>query len=176
MYSVITPMLPHFARVLPASKPELGVLAAAYTAGLIPGSILGGWLSTRIGVRRTTLAGTLVFAVAVPAFGFATTPARAGRAPVRPGDRLRVLWGGALTWVIAIAPEGRRGEMVGTAFSAAIVGTLIGPVLGVIAVQVSPESSSPRSASVTLIGAGLLSRTTNRPTSWRRTPRRCGHC
>ena len=159
LYSVITPMLPHFARVLPASKPELGVLAGAYTAGLIPGALLGGWLSTRIGVRRTTLAGTLVFAVAVPAFGFATTLLTLDALRFVQGIACGCLWGGALTWVIAAAPEGRRGEMVGTAFSAAIVGTLIGPVLGVIAVQVSPELVFTVMGVVTLIGAGLLLRT-----------------
>ena len=72
LYSAVTPVLPHYAHTLHASKPALGLLSAAYPAGLIPGSLLGGWIASRVGVRRTTLAGLIFFGVAVAAFGFAT--------------------------------------------------------------------------------------------------------
>jgi DHA1 family inner membrane transport protein len=39
-----------------------------------------------------------------------------------------------LAWVIAIAPRGRRGEVLGSVFASAIFGTLIGPILGTLAV------------------------------------------
>ena len=35
LYSVIPPLLPHYAHVLGASKPAIGVLAAAYPAGMV---------------------------------------------------------------------------------------------------------------------------------------------
>ena len=150
MYSVITPMLPYFARTLPASKPELGVLAGAYTAGAIPGAIIGGRLSQRHGVRRTTLVGTLLFALAVPAFGIATNLVTLDILRFIAGIGGGMTWGGLMTWVIGIAPEGRRGELVGTALGSGIVGTLIGPVLGVVAVEVSIPLV------FTLIGVGSI--------------------
>ena len=57
LYAAVTPVLPHYAQTLGASKPAVGLLAAAYSAGVIPGSLLGGWLAARVGVRRTTLVG-----------------------------------------------------------------------------------------------------------------------
>lgn len=57
IYSAITPLLPHYARVFHALKPAIGLLAASYAAGLIPGALLGGWMAGRAGVRRTTLPG-----------------------------------------------------------------------------------------------------------------------
>src|SRR6185437_122269 len=73
LYSAVTPILPHYAETVGASKAQIGVLAAAYTAGLIPGAFVGAWLAGRAGVRRTTVIGLLIFATALTAFGFAGT-------------------------------------------------------------------------------------------------------
>src|SRR5262249_21824069 len=42
-------------------------------------------------------------------------------------------WTGGLAWLVAAAPSGRRGQLIGTAFAAAIVGALFGPLLGLVA-------------------------------------------
>ncbi len=133
MYSAVTPLLPHYARALHASKPSLGVLAAAYAGGLVPGSLLGGWLAIRIGIRRTTLIGVLAFALAVIAFGLASDLSSLIDLRIAQGVACGCIWGGALTWVIAIAPAPRRGAAVGAAISAAVLGTLAGPLLGTAA-------------------------------------------
>jgi MFS family permease len=156
MYSIVTPMLPHFARVLPASKPQLGVLAGAYAAGLVPGALLGGVLSVRVGVQRTTFAGVLLFAIATPVFGFLSNIVLLDAVRMIQGVASGILWGGGLTWVIAVAPEGRRGEMIGTTISAAIVGMLIGPVLGVAAVATSSALVFSLVGLVTLVAAVLV--------------------
>ena len=70
LYSVVTPMLPHYAHQFAASKTAIGVLAAAYPAGMLPGSLLGGFIATRAGVRRTTVVGLVIFAFSIVAFGF----------------------------------------------------------------------------------------------------------
>ena len=41
LYSVLTPVLPHYAHAFGASKPAIGVLAASYPAGMLPGALLG---------------------------------------------------------------------------------------------------------------------------------------
>ena len=72
LYSTIAPLLPHYAHEFGASRLALGLLVAAYPAGQIPGSLLGGWIATRAGVRRTTVVALLMFTVSIVPFGFAT--------------------------------------------------------------------------------------------------------
>jgi predicted MFS family arabinose efflux permease len=139
MYSAVTPVLPHYAHALGASKPAVGVLAAAYPAGIIPGSLLGAWMVTRVGVRRTTLVGLLVFAVSIVAFGFGTDIVSLDALRFIQGAACGLIWGGGLTWVIAVAPRERRGEVLGSVIAGAIFGTLLGPVLGTLAVGIGTE-------------------------------------
>jgi predicted MFS family arabinose efflux permease len=82
LYAAVAPLLPHYAHLLGLSKTAAGVLAATYSAGLIAGSVLGGWLAERLGVRSTTLIGLGLFAAASVAFGLA------GRAGGRVGMHL----------------------------------------------------------------------------------------
>lgn len=136
MYAALSPLLPHYAHALPATKAQIGVLGAAYSGGLIPGALIGGWLASRFGVRRTTIAGLIGFSITSAAFGLV--------GPLWALDALRacqglccgLIWGGALTWVIAATPRERRGETIGQAVGAATIGTLIGPLLGTAAVAV----------------------------------------
>ncbi|HEX4011136.1 MAG TPA: MFS transporter [Solirubrobacteraceae bacterium] len=134
MYSAVTPVLPHYAHELHAAKPAVGVLAASYPAGIIPGSLLGAWVATRAGVRRTTLIGLLLFAVSIAAFGFGTSIVTLDALRFVQGIGCGFIWGGGLTWVIAVAPRARRGAVLGSVIGAAIFGTLLGPILGTLAV------------------------------------------
>jgi MFS family permease len=134
IYSVVTPVLPHYAHEFGASKPAIGVLAAAYPAGMLPGSLLGGWIATRAGVRRTTVVGLVLFTVATVAFGFGSSIAVLDGLRFIQGIACGCIWGGGLAWVIAIAPRGRRGQILGYVFASALFGTLLGPMLGTLAV------------------------------------------
>ena len=83
-------------------------------------------------------------------------------------------WAGAVGWLVGAAPRERRGELIGSAMAAAIVGALGGPVLGAAAVALSPEIVF---SGVALAAVGLLAwalRTPARPPSGRR--RRSGPC
>jgi MFS transporter, DHA1 family, inner membrane transport protein len=42
-------------------------------------------------------------------------------------------WTGALAWLVAGSPPGRRGALIGSAFATAVAGALFGPVLGGVA-------------------------------------------
>lgn len=134
LYSVLTPVLPHYAHAFAASKPAIGVLAASYPAGMLPGAVLGAWIATRAGVRRTTALGLLLFTAAIVAFGFGSDLVVLDSLRFVQGIACGFIWGGGLAWVIAIAPRERRGEVLGSVFAAAIFGTLIGPLLGTVAV------------------------------------------
>ena len=134
LYSVVTPVLPHYAHQFAASKTAIGVLAAAYPAGMIPGALLGGWIATRAGVRRTTVTGLLLFTASIAPFGFASTITVLDGLRFVQGIACGCMWGGGLAWVIAIAPRARRNEVLGSVFASAIFGTLIGPIVGTAAV------------------------------------------
>jgi MFS family permease len=138
MYSALTPVLPHYARVLHAGKPELGILVAGYPAGLIPGALIGGWLAARQGVRRTTIAGLLGFGIAIAGFGLSSQIVALDLLRVAQGAFCGLIWGGGLTWLIAAAPATRRGAAIGGAIAAATLGTLIGPLLGTLAETIGP--------------------------------------
>jgi MFS family permease len=137
LYSVLTPVLPHYAHAFAASKPAIGVLAAAYPAGMLPGSLLGGWIASRAGVRRTTVLGLLLFTAAIVAFGFGSDLAVLDGLRFVQGIACGSIWGGGLAWVIAIAPRERRGAVLGSVLASAVFGTLFGPLLGTVAVATS---------------------------------------
>jgi DHA1 family multidrug resistance protein-like MFS transporter len=130
LYSAITPVLPFYARQFSASKTAIGILAAAYSAGLMPGALLGGWLAHRLGVRRATIAGLVLFAAAVGPFGLPQTIALLDALRFVQGIGSGLIWGGALTWVVQDTPRTRRGAALGSVIGAAVFGTLVGPVLG----------------------------------------------
>ena len=166
MYSAITPVLPHYAHALGASKPAVGVLAGAYPAGIIPGSLIGAWIATRAGVRRTTVIGLLLFAVSIAGFGFATSIVALDALRFIQGAGCGFIWGGGLTWVITVAPRERRGAMLGSVIGAAIFGTLIGPVLGILAVSVG---TGPVFAVVGAVAFALAAWTQGHPEPKRQT-------
>jgi MFS family permease len=165
MYSAVTPVLPHYAHVLHAAKPAVGVLTAAYPAGIIPGSLLGAWIAHRAGVRRTSLIGLLLFAVSIAGFGFGTDIVTLDALRFVQGIGCGFIWGGGLTWVIAVAPRERRGAVLGSVFAAAIFGTLLGPVLGTLAVTVGTR---PVFTVVGIVSLGLVAWTVrhDEPAPW----------
>ncbi len=139
LYSVVTPVLPHYAHTLGASKASIGLLVAAYPAGMLPGALLGTWIARRAGVRRTTLVGLLLFSASIIAFGFGTSIVSLDALRFVQGMACSCIWSGGLTWVIAVAPRERRGELLGTVIAAAIFGTILGPVMGTAAVALGTE-------------------------------------
>jgi MFS family permease len=160
MYSAITPVLPHYAHVLHASKPAVGILTASYPAGIVPGSLIGAWIAHRAGVRRTSLIGLLLFAVSIAGFGFGTDVVVLDALRFVQGAGCGFIWGGGLTWVIAVAPRERRGAMIGSVIGAAIFGTLLGPILGTLAVTLGTR---PVFAVVGVISLGLAAWTARHP-------------
>src|SRR5215208_765127 len=129
-FAALTPLLPDYVDQFDLSKAGAGVLSAAYPAGALVGGIPGGLATARFGARPTAVFGLLV--IAVSTFVFAT------------GDAILVLdlsrftqgigsafaWTAGLTWLGSETPPGRRGQTSGSAMAAAIVGALLGPVLG----------------------------------------------
>jgi MFS family permease len=166
MYSAVTPVLPHYAHTLHASKPAVGLLAASYPAGIVPGSLLGAWVAARAGVRRATLIGLILFAAAIVAFGFATNLVALDVLRFVQGAGCGFIWGGGLTWVIAVVPKARRGAVLGSVMGAAIFGTLLGPILGTLAVAVGTAPVFTVVGAVAFALAAWTMRSPEPPAGW----------
>jgi MFS family permease len=138
-FAAIVPLLPSFVDEYDLTKAGAGVLAAAYPAGTLIGSLPFGWVASRLGVRATVVLGLLLLISSSIVFAFANTIVLLDTARFVQGLGSAATWAGALGWLFGAAPRERRGELIGSAMAAAIVGTLLGPVLGAAAAGLSTE-------------------------------------
>jgi MFS family permease len=132
-YAAITPLLPELSDKYDLSKTGAGILAAAYPAGTLIGSLPGGWMASRLGVRPTVLAGLSLLVASSLTFAVADSIVVLDIARFAQGLGGAASWAGAFGWLIGAAPRERRGELIGTALAAAVGGALFGPVLGAAA-------------------------------------------
>jgi MFS family permease len=137
-FAAVAPLLPHYSDELGLSKSAAGVLAAAYPAGTLVGSLPAGWLAARVGVKPTVLLGLGLLAVTSVAFGFAQSVLVLDLARFAQGIGGACSWAGGLAWLVSASPADRRGTVIGSALAAAIVGVLLGPALGGLATLLSP--------------------------------------
>jgi MFS family permease len=138
-YAAIVPLLPTYAADFDLSKTGAGILAAAYPAGTFLAALPGGWLAARIGVRPTVIVGLATLVASSLAFAFAPSILVLDLARFVQGLGGAASWAGAIGWLIGASPRERRGELIGSAMAAAIVGALGGPVLGGLAAAAGPE-------------------------------------
>jgi DHA1 family inner membrane transport protein len=155
LYAALVPLLPHFARQLHLSKAGAGTLVAAYAAGALIGGLPGGRAAARLGPRRAVLIGLALMGFSSLGFALANGFGTLIVARVIQGTGSAFTWSGAFSWLIASAPLARRGEMIGRTMSAAVVGELLGPVLGVAAVAIGRTTVFAGLAGLALILAVL---------------------
>jgi MFS family permease len=132
-FTALTPLLSHYVDKLDLGKGGAGVLQAMYPAGALLASIPGGMAAARFGVKPTVLVGLSLLALTTTAFGLADSEWALDLARFVQGVSSAFSWTGALAWLVAASPPGRRGQLIGSAFGAAIAGALFGPVLGAVA-------------------------------------------
>lgn len=131
-YSAITPLLPHLVERFGLGQSGAGVLAAAYPVGTVAFALPAAWLVSRIGAKRVTLVALGLMALASLGFAFAGAAPVLGLARLCQGTAAAGVWAAALAWAIAVAPDERRSEVIGTVTGAAIFGAVGGPALGVL--------------------------------------------
>jgi MFS family permease len=132
-FAALTPLLPHYVDELGLSKAGAGVLQAMYPAGALVAGIPSGMAAARFGVKPTVLIGLSLLALTTVAFGLADSVWTLNVARFLQGCSSAFSWTGGLAWLVAASPPGRRGQLIGSAFGAAIAGAPFGPVLGAIA-------------------------------------------
>ena len=151
-FAAVAPLLPHYSDELDLSKTGAGVLTAAYPAGVFIGAIPSGWLAARWGVKPTLLLGLLMLAFTSLAFAFAGHVVLLDAARFLQGVGGACMWAAGMAWLVSVSPPERRGELIGAALSAAIVGVLLGPVLGGAATLLSPQVVF---SAVSIVAVGL---------------------
>jgi MFS family permease len=152
-YAAITPLLPELSDRFDLTKTGAGILAAAYPAGTLLGSLPGGWMAARFGVKRTVLGGLGLLVASSVAFAFADSVVVLDVARFAQGLGAAGTWAGAFGWLIGAAPRERRGELIGTALAAAVAGALFGPVLGAAADQIG---QAPVFGAVAVTGVAMI--------------------
>ena len=138
-FAAVAPLLPTFSDELDLSKTAAGVLTAAYPAGTFAGALPGGWLAARWGVKPTLLLGLLLLGTTSLVFAFADTIVVLDAARFVQGVGGACMWAAGMAWLVTAAPADRRGELIGSALAAAIIGVLFGPVIGGAATVVGHE-------------------------------------
>jgi MFS family permease len=132
-FAALTPLLPDYADEFGLSKAGAGVLSAAYPAGALVGGVPSGLATARVGARSAVIAGLAVIAVSTFVFATADSIWLLDASRFAQGVGSSLAWTAGLTWLVTETPAARRGQTIGSAMAAAIVGALFGPVLGGIA-------------------------------------------
>jgi MFS family permease len=157
-FAAVAPLLPDYVDELDLSKAEAGILSAAYAAGTLIASLPAGFLASRVGPRRSVIAGLLLLGVSSLAFGLVNQIVLLDSARFIQGIAGALIWAGALTWLITSSPEESRGRVIGTALGTAIAGALLGPVIGATAASIGTEPVFGSVLIVTLVLAYAASR------------------
>ena len=108
---------------------QVGVLVAAYPGGVMVAAIPAIAMVNRLGVRVTTTIGLGLLILATLAFAWSTEPLVLDVARLIQGIGGAVAWAAALAWLISQAPA-RRATVIGGAVGAALIGMVVGPVIG----------------------------------------------
>jgi MFS family permease len=179
-YAAIAPLLPEYVARFDLSKAQAGILAASYAGGTLLSSLPAGLLATRLGPRRTAIAGLLLLGASSVVFGFGESIVLLDVARFAQGVSGALIWSGSLTWLITSTDPERRGSVIGIALGTAIAGALVGPLLGSIAAEAGtkvvfgavmgaaivlaafavrlPESGAPERQALREVAATMLSR------------------
>jgi MFS family permease len=137
LFGALAPLIPGYADEFGLSKTGAGLLVGSFGAGALLGGIPGGLAAARRGPKVAVVAGLMLLAASSFAFAAADGPWALGLARFVQGASSTTTWAGAFAWLTVATPRERRGELIGTAFGAAVFGAILGPMFGAIADAVS---------------------------------------
>ena len=162
LFGALAPLIPGYADEFGLSKTGAGLLVGAFGAGALLGGIPGGLAAMRWGPKVAVVAGLTLLAASSVAFAAAEGPWALGLARFVQGASSTITWAGAFAWLTVATPRERRGELIGTAFAAAVFGAILGPMFGAVADAVSVRVAF---TSVGAVAAALAVWAATRPTA-----------
>jgi MFS family permease len=133
LFTALTPLIPDYVDDFDLSKTGAGLLVSSFGAGALLGGIPGGLAAAKFGPKRAVVAGLVLLGLASFAFALADSAVTLGAARFVQGLSSTTTWAGAFSWIAVVAPREQRGEVIGTAFGAAVFGALLGPMFGGVA-------------------------------------------
>lgn len=162
LFGALAPLVPGYAEEFGLSKTGAGLLVGSFGAGALLGGIPGGLAAARRGPKIAVVVGLALLAASSFAFAAADGPWTLGLARFAQGASSTTTWAGALAWLTVATPRERRGELIGTAFGAAVFGAILGPMFGAVAHAVSVRGSFAVLGGVAMLLAAWAA---TRPTS-----------
>ena len=157
LFTALTPLVPGYAEEFDLSKTGAGLLVGAFGAGALLGGVPGGIVASKLGPKSAVVGGLVLLGIASFAFAAGDSAVELGAARFVQGFSSTTTWAGALAWVTVASPVSRRGEVIGTAFGAAVLGAVMGPMFGGIAEAVGIRLSFATLGVVALLFAALAS-------------------
>ena len=132
-YAVIPPLIPRLVSEAHLTTTQVGLLVAAYPAGVLLGAVPSIAMVDRFGVRNTTFVGFVLLIAATLGFGWGTGGIVLDAARLVQGFGGAVAWSGVLAWLTSSTSLSRRGSVIGGAVGAALIGMVLGPAMGAVA-------------------------------------------
>ena len=160
LFGALAPLVPGYAEEFGLGKTGAGMLVGAFGAGALLGGVPGGLAAARFGPKRAVVLGLGLLALASFAFAVADGPWALGLARFVQGFSSTTTWAGALAWLTVATPRSRRGELLGTAFGAAVFGAIVGPMFGAVAHEVGIRGTV---SAVGAVALGLAAWAATRP-------------
>jgi len=133
LFTALTPLVPGYAEEFDLSKTGAGLLVGTFGAGALLGGVPGGLAAAKFGPKRAVVGGLLLLGLASFGVAAADSAVELGAARFVQGLSSTTTWAGALAWIAVVAPRSQRGEVIGTAFGAAVFGAVLGPMFGGVA-------------------------------------------
>src|SRR4051812_27430523 len=121
-FAALTPLLPEYVDDFNLSKAGAGLLSASYPAGALVGGLPGGVATARFGPKPVAIIGLVVISVTTFVFATADSIVVLDLSRFLQGIGSAFAWSAGLTWLVSETPSGRRGQTIGSAMAAAIVG------------------------------------------------------
>jgi MFS family permease len=135
-FAVVPPLVPQLVRTVHLTTTEVGLLVAAYPAGVLLAAIPSMALVDRRGVRMATVVGIGVLIASTLGFAWGTNALLLDASRFVQGVGGALAWAGALAWLTSSTSSARRGSVIGGAVGAALIGMVVGPSIGAFASQV----------------------------------------
>lgn len=133
-FTAVTPLLPTFERDFHLSKAEVGILVAVFPAGQAFSALPVNLLSSVLTLKKFSVGGLTILAGASLAFGLLDSYDWLLAARFAQGVGAGLCFASGLAWLVDIGSKDRRAEMIGYFASAGAAGTMLGPVVGGLAV------------------------------------------